>query len=257
MQIAAGVGVTLLLILVITLSVTLTKDKSKDGSTNVPSPALSNPVTFEEFVRGTYSARGFSGSWWDDEQIQLVDSDGDLVLWNVRTNENVTIAFDSDDLPASAKLVAYAPNSETLALLRADVESVFRHTTLAHYFIYDSATGSTYPVYPPAADIPADDPEPKLQYAAWLPHPTLNRVVFVYKNNVLVRVSPDGPQTTVYLTTDGIDDNIYNGIPDWVYEEEILSTDNALYFSPQGGNLAYARFNDLNVRKRFPVQKKP
>ena len=30
------------------------------------------------------------------------------------------------------------------------------------------------------------------------------------------------------ITTDGIPDTVYNGIPDWVYEEEVLSTNKGL-----------------------------
>ena len=40
-------------------------------------------------------------------------------------------------------------------------------------------------------------------------------------------------------------------ILDWVYEEEILSTNKAMYFNNDGNRLAFARFNDTNVREFY------
>ena len=47
---------------------------------------------------------------------------------------------DDDSLPEGWTLVAYAPNSPDLALGRHDVESVWRHSTLAYYAVYDQVT---------------------------------------------------------------------------------------------------------------------
>ena len=38
---------------------------------------------------------------------------------------------------------------------------------------------------------------------------------------------------------------IYNGVADWLYEEEILGTDTALW--PHAANLAFLSFNDTEV----------
>ena len=46
-------------------------------------------------------------------------------------------------------------------------------------------------------------------------------------------------------------DTIYNGIPDWVYEEEILGTYKALHSSPRGTSLAFARFDDTRVEEFY------
>lgn len=51
----------------------------------------------------------------------------------------------------------------------------------------------------------------------------------------------------ITITDDGIIDNIFNGIPDWVYEEEVLATNYAHYFSPAGYKVAFAQFNDTLV----------
>ncbi len=49
------------------------------------------------------------------------------------------------------------------------------------------------------------------------------------------------------VTTTGVHDTVYNGVPDWVYEEEVLSSKKALWFSPDGAMLAYATYDDSRV----------
>ncbi|XP_035211112.1 venom dipeptidyl peptidase 4-like [Stegodyphus dumicola] len=49
------------------------------------------------------------------------------------------------------------------------------------------------------------------------------------------------------LTSDGENDVILNGIPDWVYEEEILGSNHAIWWSDDGTKIAYASFNDSAV----------
>uniref|UniRef100_A0A8C2BFT8 Dipeptidyl-peptidase 4 n=1 Tax=Cyprinus carpio TaxID=7962 RepID=A0A8C2BFT8_CYPCA len=68
---------------------------------------------------------------------------------------------------------------------------------------------------------------------------------FVWKNNVYVKETPTSAFKQV--TADGAHNLILNGIPDWVYEEEMFSTNFALWWSPNGRFVAYARFNDSGV----------
>ena len=51
------------------------------------------------------------------------------------------------------------------------------------------------------------------------------------------------------ITLDGEVRVIFNGIPDWVYEEEILKTNSAMYFNPSGSKMAFAKFNDTLVEE--------
>ena len=46
------------------------------------------------------------------------------------------------------------------------------------------------------------------------------------------------------LTTTGQRGNIYNGVADWLYEEEILAQSSALWPAEDGSKLAYLVFND-------------
>ena len=40
---------------------------------------------------------------------------------------------------------------------------------------------------------------------------------------------------------------VYNGIPDWVFEEEIFEDNFALWWSPDGNKLVFGHFNDTDV----------
>ncbi len=75
--------------------------------------------------------------------------------------------------------------------------------------------------------------------------------MFVHENDVYVKEQWDDDASVGAVTSDGRQDTVYNGIPDWVYEEEILGTHRALYSSPAGSNLAFARFDDLQVEEFY------
>ena len=46
-----------------------------------------DPITFNDYVTGRFRPRSFNGTWWSENQIQWRDRAGNLVLWNVLTNQ--------------------------------------------------------------------------------------------------------------------------------------------------------------------------
>uniref|UniRef100_A0A1A9WX87 Venom dipeptidyl peptidase 4 n=1 Tax=Glossina brevipalpis TaxID=37001 RepID=A0A1A9WX87_9MUSC len=119
-------------------------------------------------------------------------------------------------------------------LVRFNVEQIFRHSSVARYDIYDLSTGLSTEIHNGK----------KLQYCIWYPHND-DFLSYVYDNNVFVHRVATGKE--IPLTTDGKNGVIYNGIPDWVYEEEVLSNSNALWWSPDGSKLLVGWFNDTDV----------
>uniref|UniRef100_A0A672VDG4 Fibroblast activation protein alpha n=1 Tax=Strigops habroptila TaxID=2489341 RepID=A0A672VDG4_STRHB len=83
----------------------------------------------------------------------------------------------------------------------------------------------------------------KIQYISW--SPVGHKLVYVYQNNIYLKQSPR--EAPIKITTDGKQNEIFNGIPDWVYEEEMLATKYALWWSPSGKYLAYVQFNDSDI----------
>lgn len=117
-------------------------------------------------------------------------------------------------------------------VLFSHMQQIFRHSTVARYEILDLQTNEVTNVS-----------ESHLLLAEW--GPIGNALVFVQDNNIYYKANVDAAPAQV--TTDGRE-NIYNGVCDWVYEEEVFSTKTALWFSPDGAQLAYIRFDDTPVR---------
>ena len=53
--------------------------------------------------------------------------------------------------------------------------------------------------------------------------------------------------TDEQLTNTGVDGMLYNGIPDWVSEEETFEDNKALWWSPDSSRLVYGVFDDTDV----------
>uniref|UniRef100_A0A3B3TG21 Fibroblast activation protein, alpha n=1 Tax=Poecilia latipinna TaxID=48699 RepID=A0A3B3TG21_9TELE len=74
-----------------------------------------------------------------------------------------------------------------------------------------------------------------------------------YVSNFNIFLNSNVTAEPVQLTHDGKKNEILNGIPDWVYEEEIFASNGAIWWSSTGQFLAFAQFNDTDVQKvEFP-----
>jgi dipeptidyl-peptidase-4 len=81
-----------------------------------------------------------------------------------------------------------------------------------------------------------------------------NGLVIVSENNLYWREDVLEPaEDDLALSNDGLADSVFNGIPDWVYEEEVLGTNYAHYINELGSRIAFAKFNDSLVPEfRYP-----
>ncbi|MEZ4891949.1 MAG: S9 family peptidase [Saprospiraceae bacterium] len=133
-------------------------------------------------------------------------------------------------------------DDETKILLRTKTESVYRHSVLAEYYIYDMKTKETIPV----------SEGNKLQFASFSPDG--NFIAYVLDNNLFVNDMINNE--SLQITEDGKQNEIINGLPDWVYEEEFSPVDGegmvACRWSPDSKSLAYIRFDEREVPE-FPL----
>uniref|UniRef100_A0A8C3QZT2 Dipeptidyl peptidase 4 n=1 Tax=Cyanoderma ruficeps TaxID=181631 RepID=A0A8C3QZT2_9PASS len=132
-----------------------------------------------------------------------------------------------------ASTVALSPDQK-FALLQYRYTKLWRHSFTASYHIYNFSSSSILD----DGLLPNDT-----QYISW--SPVGHKLAYVWNNNVYVKASPTAE--AVQITQDGEENKIFNGIPDWVYEEEMFGTHSALWWSPNGKFLAYASFNDREV----------
>ena len=137
---------------------------------------------------------------------------------------------------------------------------LFRHSFLAQYDLYNIATGKRIKLQPDLDELikalggggPGGPPPPPagrappqlpLELAMW--GPTGASVAYVFGANIYYRDTPESQD--IMVSTSGRPGVVFNGVADWVYEEEVLSDTKAMYFSPDGNNLAWIEFNDTEV----------
>ncbi|KAI5107272.1 dipeptidyl aminopeptidase-like protein 6 isoform X5, partial [Silurus meridionalis] len=69
--------------------------------------------------------------------------------------------------------------------------------------------------------------------------------IYVFENNIYYK--PDVKSSSLRLTSSGQDGLVFNGIPDWMYEEEVLHSPVGHWWSPSGSSLAFLTINDTLV----------
>ena len=130
---------------------------------------------------------------------------------------------------------------QSYSLERIDKERVWRHSTTARYNLTNSETVKTH-------RIRAKNGQDILQLCKFgSMEDTRLSLVYVVGNNLYWREDGllDDPSKDIQITSDGVPGIVFNGIPDWVYEEEVLFSASAFYVS--NDKIAYAQFNDSKV----------
>ncbi|TKA71229.1 putative dipeptidyl-aminopeptidase B [Friedmanniomyces simplex] len=126
-------------------------------------------------------------------------------------------------------------------LVRSDYETQWRHSGTARYWIFDVATQKAEALDP-------NNLYGRIQIASWSPNS--DAVVFTRDNNMYIRHLDS--DTATRITNDGGSELFY-GIPDWVYEEEVLAGSSATWWSGDGKFVAFFRTDESEVPS-FPVQ---
>uniref|UniRef100_A0A3P9J962 Dipeptidyl-peptidase 6b n=1 Tax=Oryzias latipes TaxID=8090 RepID=A0A3P9J962_ORYLA len=97
----------------------------------------------------------------------------------------------------------------------------------------------SWPLNPPEVQ------EAVLQFAGWGPQG--QQLIFVFENNIYYRATVES--RSIRLVSTGKEGVLFNGLADWLYEEEILQTHITHWWSPDGLRLAYMTINDTLVPK--------
>ncbi|KAL5340183.1 putative dipeptidyl peptidase 4 [Aspergillus crustosus] len=191
-------------------------------------------LTFNEtVVTGDLSPSSISVQWIateNDGEYVFQDSDG-IKIESIVTNQSQTIV-PAEEIPADAYTFWISPDLSSV-LWATNYTKQYRHSFFADYFIQDVETFESVPL--------VEDQVGDIQYAQW--SPTADSIAFVRGNNLYTWVN--GSVTTI--TEDGGPD-LFNAVPDWVYEEEILGDRYSLWFSPDAEYIAFLTFNETGVR---------
>uniref|UniRef100_A0A671YEU0 Dipeptidyl-peptidase 4 n=1 Tax=Sparus aurata TaxID=8175 RepID=A0A671YEU0_SPAAU len=217
-----GVAVVVILIAVPT-AIFLNKDTDEGNQ---------RTFTLEDAFNNTLKPKSYNLRWISDHEY-LHKSQGSVTIHNVTSGTSSEFlskatfdqvqAYDYQ-LSADGKYVAFMSNYSKL----------WRHSFTATYSLYDLETGKFL-----TPDIPHE-----VQYFSWAP--VGNKLAYVWNYNVYVKSAPESKP--VQVTINGEYNVILNGIPDWVYEEEMFSSHQGFWWSPGGKHLAYIETNDTEVQ---------
>ena len=179
----------------------------------------------------------------DGETYGQMSADGKRVeSYSFRTGQQVAVLFDVATA-RGAKLdqvddYIMSPDGRRM-LIQTQTKPIYRHSFTAVYYIYDIRNNKLEPL---------SDGGPQ-QTPVFSPDG--NQIAFVRDNNIfLVKLLFDNAESQV--TKDGKRNEIINGIPDWVYEEE-FSTNSSMVFSADSKQIVWIRYDERAV-KQYSMQ---
>ena len=175
----------------------------------------------------------------DGETYAQITADGQrIVAYSFRTGKQTAVLFDAATArgPKVNQVDGYivSPDGKRL-LIQTQTKRIYRRSFTATYYIYTIQNNKLEPL--------SDGGQQQTPVFS----PDGNVIAFVRDNNIhLVKLLYDNAESQI--TTDGKRNEVINGIPDWVYEEE-FSYNSALVFSANSEQVVWVRFDESQVKQ--------
>ena len=193
------------------------------------------------YQRGTFYAKSVRGmNSMKDGKTYASFEKGQLNIYNYKTGKlektlfGITdLTMHPDSLPIGLQNYELSANEDKMLCL-TDMESIYRHSFHANYYVYDFSNKTLQPL----------SKNGKQRLATFSPDAT--KVAFMRDNNLFIKDLKTGEEKQ--FTNDGLYNHIINGAPDWVYEEE-FSFSQGFYWSPDSKKIAFMKFDESNVRE--------
>ncbi len=173
----------------------------------------------------------------DGETYAQISDDGKrIVTYSFKTGKQVGVLFDAATARGAqiGRVQGYivSPDGRRL-LIQTNTKPIYRHSFTAEYYIFMIQNNKLEPL---SDGGPQQTP---------IFSPDGNQIAFVRDNNIhLVKLLYDNAESEV--TKDGKRNEIINGIPDWVYEEE-FSTNSSMVFSADSKQIIWIRYDETAV----------
>lgn len=184
------------------------------------------------------SAQGFNVMNDGTHYADVSSADGSLIQFDLLSGSKTKELVKGADLlfngkPLNINTYQFSPNEDKIMFYEG-LESIYRRSSKADYFIYDVASKKT-------TQLSANGKQMFPQFS-----PDGKKVAFVRENNLFIKTIDSGVE--VQITQDGEKNKIKNGWADWVYEEEFSKAD---YFdwSSNSQYLAYVKFDESLVKE--------
>ena len=196
-------------------------------------------ITLDDIYRDqVFSVRNVSGirSMNDGVHYTVSVRGREIQKFSYKTGSRVETLFSMNEIedPAFRTFNAYEFSAdESNILLTTGRESIYRHSFRADFFVFDRSHKTLQHL----------SENGKQQLATFSPDGT--KIAFVRENNLYYKDLVSGKE--VQVTFDGKRNEIINGAPDWVYEEE-FGFSKAFAWSPDSRKIAFYRFDETRVR---------
>lgn len=204
--------------------------------------------TLEEVTNGAFRAKRINGvnPLADGLHYAQISPDGErIVKYSFKDGKEAGVIFDVKTARHHTlkRIEGYIMSpAEDKILIQTNTTPIYRHSFTADYYIYTVKNNTLTP-------LSENGPQQVPMFS-----PDGNLIAFVRNNNLfLVKLLFNNSESQV--TTDGKFNEVLNGIPDWVNEEE-FGYSRAFDFSADSKMLAYIRFDEKDVPQfTFPLFK--
>jgi dipeptidyl-peptidase-4 len=205
----------------------------------------SEPITLKQVTSGEFAAERVSGinPLKGTDQYARISADGKRIEeYSFKTGKRTAVLFDVDNTQGE-KITSFdgyimSPDG-TRMLIATNKQPIYRRSYKADFYIYTIRNRKL-------AKLSDGGPQ---QCPIWSPDGL--QVAFVRDNNIfLVKLLYDNAENQV--TKDGKFNEVINGIPDWVNEEE-FEFNTAMTFNADGTMLCWLRYDEKDV-KQYSLQ---
>ncbi|XP_026157840.1 inactive dipeptidyl peptidase 10-like [Mastacembelus armatus] len=193
-------------------------------------------LTVADLYKPEFSVHDPEATWISDSEVVYRNRDGHVIKFNFALNETEVVLSNSTFV--AFKVAKYSLSADLKYVLFAyDVKPMYRYSYTASYIIYNIYTREVWELNPPEVQ------NAVLQHAAWGKQG--QQLIYIFENNIYYQ--SDVRSNSLRITSSGMEGVIFNGLADWLYEEEILRSHLAHWWSPDGERLAFLAINDTLV----------
>uniref|UniRef100_A0AC34QKF8 Uncharacterized protein n=1 Tax=Panagrolaimus sp. JU765 TaxID=591449 RepID=A0AC34QKF8_9BILA len=218
-----------------------------DGTAHVNPKLIKSQRRYPEakYISHTYAdiyrEQPFTGAfqmWYHDDTIIIKEGSDYYTVDPNNVNHRELFLIGKNVL--SGEMFVFNSNGKYVAISRFAGRR-FRHSATNFYFVAQFSDRHFIDRKPVGIV-----PNSPIQLLEWSPAKNAIDFVYVFENNIYYQGNPNDPTSAKQVTFSGSHD-VFNGVADWLYEEEIFSTSKALWWSKSGNYLAYASIDDKNV----------
>uniref|UniRef100_A0A8C7G5G0 Dipeptidyl peptidase like 10 n=1 Tax=Oncorhynchus kisutch TaxID=8019 RepID=A0A8C7G5G0_ONCKI len=218
-----GIAISLLVIVAVCSLITM----SVFVLTPVELPGAANSrLTVLDLFKPEFSVHDPEARWISDSEVLYRNRDGHVIKFNFALNETEMI------LRNSTFVSSFSTTDGVCSCLSACL-CVLLCVCLCFREVWE--------LNPPEVQ------NAVLQHAAW--GVKGQQLIYIFENNIYYQ--SDVQSNSLRITSSGEEGVIFNGIADWLYEEEILQSHIVHWWSPDGERLAFLMINDTLVPNMF------